>query len=231
MILNSTSGLALPSKVLLLGHRGARLYAPENTMEAFDLALEHGADGFEFDVRCTSNRELIICHDPRLNRLAVRKYTLHQLRASFAPGKKPVPCLEEVLERYAGRTFLNIEVKVRGMEEHVAKAVKAARPRHYFISSFLPGVIRTLHALDASLSLGILADTQKQLRGWEKLPASYVVPHYRLLSEKLVRRLHAAGKIVVTWTVNEPRQMRRAAEMGVNGIISDDTKLLVETLR
>ncbi|MGZ4876018.1 MAG: glycerophosphodiester phosphodiesterase, partial [Candidatus Angelobacter sp.] len=65
---------------------------------------------------------------------------------------------------------------------------------------------------------------------WNKLPATYVVPHYRLLSPRLIENLHAAGKTVVTWTVNDPRRMLRAAGMGVDGIISDDTKLLVETL-
>jgi glycerophosphoryl diester phosphodiesterase len=219
----------LPAQLLLLGHRGARLYAPENSLAAFDLALEHGADGFEFDVRCTSNRQTIICHDPRLNRLAIRKHTLRQLRASFADGEQPLPCLEDVLDLYSRSAFLNIEIKVRGMEQIVARAVKRARPQRYFISSFLPSVVRTLYELDSSLVLGALAQTRWQLRRWRILPVSYVVPHYRLLSRRLVRRLHDAGKTVITWTVNHPRQMRRAVALGVDGIISDDTKLLVET--
>jgi len=219
----------LPAQLLLLGHRGARLYAPENTITAFDLALQHGADGFEFDVRCTSNRQTIVCHDPRLNHLAIRRHTLKQLHASLAEGEEPLPCLEDVLDRYSRSAFLNIEVKVRGMEPIVARAVKRARPQRYFISSFLPSVVRTLHELDPSLVLGALAQTRWQLRRWRILPVSYVVPHYRLLSKRLVRKLHEAGKTVITWTVNHPRQMRRAAQMGVDGIISDDTRLLVET--
>jgi glycerophosphoryl diester phosphodiesterase len=220
----------LPAQLLLLGHRGARRYAPENTLSAFDLALAHGADGFEFDVRGTSNKQSIICHDPRVNRLVVRKHTFKQLQASFATSDERPPSLEDVLDRYARSAFLNIEVKVRGMEPLVARAVKSARPQRYFISSFLPSVVRKLHALDPSLVLGTLAQTRWQLRRWRILPATYVVPHYRLLSPRLVEKLHAAGKTVVTWTVNDPRQMLRAARMGVDGIISDDTKLLVETL-
>ncbi|HZD96353.1 MAG TPA: glycerophosphodiester phosphodiesterase family protein, partial [Candidatus Sulfotelmatobacter sp.] len=156
----------MPAQLLLLGHRGARLYAPENTMKAFDLALKHGAHGFEFDVRCTSNKQSIICHDPRLNRLAIRKHTLKQLRASFVAEETTLPCLEDVLDRYARSSFLNIEIKVRGMEQLVAKAVKRTRPRRYFISSFLPSVVRTLYALDQSLVLGTLAQTRWQLRRW-----------------------------------------------------------------
>ena len=190
----------MPAPILLLGHRGAREYAPENTFSAFELALEHGAHGFEFDVRGTRDRQTIICHDPK------------------------------VLERYRGSAFLNIEVKVRGLEELVARAVKRVRPQRYFISSFLPSVVRKLHSLDHSLVLGALAQTRWQLRRWRILPVKYVVPHYRLLSRRLVDKLHAANKTVITWTVNDRRKMLRAVEWGVDGIISDDTQLLVQTL-
>jgi glycerophosphoryl diester phosphodiesterase len=219
----------LPSYPLLLGHRGARHYAPENTLAAFDLALRHGADGFEFDVRCTRDRQTILCHDPKLNRLVLRRHTLRRIQESCHASDGMPPSLEDVLDRYR-KEFLNIEVKVRGIEPIIVAAVKRVRPRDYFISSFLPGVVRRLHSLDRSLVLGALAQTRWQLRRWRILPVNYVVPHYRLLTPRLVEKIHASNKKVVTWTVNDPRQMRRAAELGVDAIISDDTKLLVETL-
>jgi len=221
----------LSAKLLLLGHRGARLYAPENTVPAFDLSLKHGVDGFEFDVRCTRSKQSIICHDNRFNRILVRKSTLEQIHAKCPVNGKP-PCLEDVLELYAGKAFLNIEVKVRGMEQVVLDAVKRFPPqRGYFISSFLPSVVRKLHALDRSLVLGAISKSYWHLRRWKALPVKYVVPHYRLLTPKLLDELHSAGKTVITWTVNDERGMLRAAELGVDGIISDDTKLLVETFK
>jgi glycerophosphoryl diester phosphodiesterase len=220
----------LPAKLLLLGHRGARLYAPENTIAAFDLSLKHGVAGFEFDVRCTRSKQSIVCHDNKLNRMVVRKSTMEQIQAKCSLDGKP-PCLEDVLELYAGTAFLNIEVKVRGMEDVVVQAVKRFPPqRGYFISSFLPSVVRKLHDLDSSLVLGAISKSYWHLRRWKTLPVSYVVPHYGLLTPKLVGELHAAGKTVITWTVNDPQKMVSAAEMGVDGIISDDTKLLVKTL-
>jgi glycerophosphoryl diester phosphodiesterase len=220
----------LPAKLLLLGHRGARRYAPENTIAAFDLSLKHGVDGFEFDVRCTRTKESIICHDRKFNRMVVRKRTMEQIHAKCSLDGKP-PCLEDVLERYSRTAFLNIEVKVRGMEQVVLEAVRRFPPqRGYFISSFLPSVVRKLHHLDGSLVLGAISKSYWHLRRWKALPVSYVVPHYGLLTQKLVNELHAAGKTVVTWTVNDPRMMLHAAAMGVDGIISDDTKLLVKTL-
>ena len=218
----------MPPKILLLGHRGARLYAPENTIAAFDLALEHGADGFEFDVRCTRDRRTILCHDPKLNDLVLRRHTLRQIQES-CNGHETPPCLEDVLDRYRGN-FLNIEVKVRGIEPIIVRAVRRTRPSRYFISSFLPGVLRRLHQLDDSLVLGALAQSRWQLRRWRILPVEYVVPHHRLLTRGLVERIHAVGKKVVAWTVNDRRRMLHFASLGVDAIISDDTKLLVETL-
>lgn len=217
--------------ILLLGHRGARGFAPENSIAAFDFALAQGGDGFEFDVRATRDHHSLICHDPRFQRLLIRRSSLKQIRTACASPKMIPLSLRGVLDRYRRSAFLNIEVKVRGIEEMVAKEVRRARLERYFISSFRPVVVRRLHALDPSLVLGTLAQTRWQLRRWPRLPVTYVVPHYRLLSRRLVRKLHDAGKTVITWTVNDPRQMLRAAAMGVDGIISDNPKLLVETLR
>lgn len=218
--------------MLLLGHRGARRYALENTLQAFDLALEHVCDGFEFDVRLTRSRQLVICHDPKFKRLSVRRSTLKQLQARCAGPEEFPPTLPEVLGRYADRAFLNLEVKVRHIERLVYRMFSGLRPRRgYLISSFHPSVVREFHRIDGSLVLGTLAQTRWQLRRWETLPATYVLPQYRLLSRRLVEEVHAAGKLVVSWTVNERSQMLRAAELGVDGIISDDTKLLVETFK
>jgi len=225
---------ALPTQILLLGHRGARRGGdgtPENTIAAFDLALAHGADGFEFDVRLTGDGKTILCHDPKLHRLVVRRNSLKYLLAAGSVDGEAPATLEDVLSRYRRSAFLNIEIKVRGMEDLVARAVKRARPEQYFISSFLPGVIRRLHAHDHSLLLGVLAQTRWQLRRWKTLPIRYVAPHYRLISRRLVAQLHAAGKLVITWTVNDRRRMLRAARLGVDGIISDNPRLLVETFR
>lgn len=180
-------------------------------------------------MRCTRDRHTILCHDPKLNRLVLRRHTLRRIQESCHASDGMPPSLEDVLDRYR-KEFLNIEVKVRGIEPTIVAAIRRVRPKDYFISSFLPGVVRRLHALDASLVLGTVAKTRWQLRRWRALPVSYVVPHYRLLTRRLVEKVHEANKKVVTWTVNEPRRMLRAAALGVDAIISDDTKLLVETL-
>src|ERR1700749_264190 len=95
---------------LLLGHRGARAVKsiPENTLASFDRALADGCDGFEFDVRLSEDEEAVICHDPNLGRLKIERTDSQQLAN--------LPRLPDVLQRYQSRAFLDIEVKVRGLE-------------------------------------------------------------------------------------------------------------------
>jgi len=222
----------LAKELLLLGHRGARSYAPENTLSAFDVALKHGAHGFEFDVRVTRDRQAIICHDPRFHRLSVRRHTLERLRAAVDTAERVPPVLDDVLAHYGGTAYLNIEVKVRGAARMVVDAIRRNPPtRGCLITSFLPSVIHELYEIHPRATLGYLCQTPWQLRRWPKMPASVVVVNHRLLSPKLVERIHEQGKTLVTWTVNNRERMLRVAELGVDGIISDDTKLLVETIQ
>jgi glycerophosphoryl diester phosphodiesterase len=220
----SISTDAESEKPLLLGHRGARRYAPENTVAGFELALAHGCDGFEFDVRLTADQRCVICHDPSLHGLELATSRYHQL----APG---TPCLPDVLKKFASRAFLDIELKVSGLESDVAAMVSDHPPqRGYFISSFLPQVIERLHAADPSLRLGLICDSQRQFAAWTRLPIQAVFLERRLATAATVEALHAAGREVFVWTVNRERDMRRFARLAVDGIISDDTKLLATTL-
>jgi glycerophosphoryl diester phosphodiesterase len=213
------------SRPLLLGHRGARRYAPENSLSAFHLTLEHGCDGFEFDVRLTADRRAVICHDPKLAGIDIARYTYTEIN----PKSGGPPCLEHVLARFASRAFLDIELKVAGLEDAVFGGLQESPAgRGYVVSSFFPEVVKTL--AERGLVAGFICDTQRELARWTGLPGEYVIPHYKLVSRQLVEEIHAGGRKVFVWTVNDQRQMRRLAEWGVEAIISDDTVLLVRTL-
>jgi len=226
-----------PGKPLLLGHRGARAAASENTIPAFDLALAHGCDGFELDVRLTRDAQAVICHDPRLARRSVRLSTYSQLCERLA-RKQPastrealLPSLDDVLARYANRAWIDIELKAKGLEAHVVAAVRRhGLRRNFCVSSFRSVVLDELRARDPYMPLGFLAKRRWRIARWDRLDVQVVIPHYRLVSARLVDEVHAAGKMLMTWTVNSPRQMRRMAEFGVDAVISDDTELLVKTL-
>jgi glycerophosphoryl diester phosphodiesterase len=98
------------------------------------------------------------------------------------------------------------------------------------VSSFQPGALKSVRALDATIPLGLICESKTQLRLWSELPVQYVIPHYDLAEPDLVRKIKGAGKKVFVWTVNDPVDMKRFAECGVDGIISDDTSLLCQTL-
>ncbi len=215
--------IARMTRPLLLGHRGARRYAAENTLEAFELALEHGCDGFEFDVRLTADGRCIICHDPKLGGRVVARSRYDRLPAA--------PCLPDVLAAFADRAFLDIELKVAGLEEQVVAMLRAAPPQRGFcVSSFLPEVIERLHAADSDLPLGLICSTRRQFGAWTKLPIRSVALEAGLATATSMGELQSAGKQVYVWTVNREGEMRRFAGLGVDGIISDDTRLLAQTL-
>jgi glycerophosphoryl diester phosphodiesterase len=215
------------NRPLLLGHRGLRsrsFSVRENTFAAFDLALQHGCDGFEFDVRLTADNSAVICHGHRFASITIARATAARLRV--------LPLLEDVLARYASRAFLDIELKVPGIDSHVLTAISHNPPqRGYVVSSFLPDVLIDLRGSNQSVPLGIICETRKQLSVWRDLPVQYVIAHERLITPELLQDVHRAGKAVFAWTINKKASMIRLANSGVDGIVSDKTDLLVETLR
>lgn len=218
------------ARPLLLGHRGARKYAPENTSDAFMYALQDGCDGFEFDVRLTSDLLPVVCHDPKIFGLEVAKSTYRELFDASSRRRAEIPALEEVLG-FGDRAFLNLELKVMGTEQIVLDLVKKDAPeRGFVLSSFLPEVLTRVHELSGSYQLGLICDSRRQLERWKSLPIQAVMVNRGLLSATLVDELHAAEKQVFVWTVNNASEMKKFAEWGVDGIISDDTKLLAEVI-
>ena len=212
------------SRPLLLGHRGARATrtVPENTLESFDLAMAHGCDGFEFDVRLTADGRAVICHDATVDGCEVAQ--------AGATDLKHLPQLESVLDRYTPQAFFDIEIKVPSLEKAVLHALKSHPPqRGYVVSSFLPEVLRSLRELDPDIPLGLICEDSAQLAAWKSLPVQYVIPHHTLVDQDLVRSLHGEERKVFVWTVNRREAMRHFRDIDVDGIVSDDTRLLVES--
>jgi glycerophosphoryl diester phosphodiesterase len=215
---------------LLLGHRGARKYAPENTLPALQLALNHGCDGFEFDVRLTSDDEAIVCHDEKFEGLVIERSTRDALAGRWLP-EGALPGLDEVVQRFHESAFLNIELKVDGAEEYTLGLLdKHPASKGCIVSSFLPSVVEKFNELGSKWPVGVICENHKQLDRWKDLPIGVVMLHKTLVSGALLKEIHAAGRQVFVWTVNGAGDMLAFAEAGVDGIISDDTLLLAKTL-
>jgi glycerophosphoryl diester phosphodiesterase len=227
------------SRPLLLGHRGVRPlpclglrwrrpgFPAENSVAAFDYAMISGCDGFEFDVRYTRDRRSVLSHDPKLKRLEVANAEYAGLERRCGPD---LPCLEDVLARFGGTAYLDIELKVAGNEETVVAALRANRPAlGYIVSSFLPDVLLRLCELDASLPLGFICEQAENAERWKDLPIAAFIPHQSLVSQRLVEEVHARERKLLTWTVNDASDLLRLASWGVDGLISDDPRLLART--
>ncbi len=209
---------------LLLGHRGARgeKSISENTLASFDFALSSFCDGFEFDVRLTADGQPVVCHDARIRGLEISKCSARELH---------LPSLRDVISRYQRTAFLDIELKVAGLEAMAVELLRSCSPaRGFVVSSFLPGVLEALHSIDTTIPLGVICETQAELGRWPQLPVEYVIPHYKLLDRELVDRMKSAGKKVLVWTVNLSGDMKRFSQWGVDGIISDYPEQLILAL-
>jgi glycerophosphoryl diester phosphodiesterase len=209
---------------LLLGHRGARAEKsiPENTLASFDLAVAQGCDGFEFDVRLTADGRAVTCHDPSTRGLQIAECSAQELALLL---------LSEVLSRYQRTAFLDIELKVPGLEKITADMLQKFPPgRGFVVSSFLPDVLEAIHGLDPAIPLGLICETRAQFSRWSKLPVEFVIPHYKLVRQDSIAKIKTAGKKILVWTVNLPAAMKRFSKWGVDGIISDDPKRLALTL-
>jgi glycerophosphoryl diester phosphodiesterase len=214
--------------VLLLGHRGARLHAAENTLASFEICLAHGCDGFEFDVRLTADGVAVICHDEQICGVTVANVPYAELLRQ----QPSLATLDEVLARFAARAYLYIELKTAGLEAALLQVLAEHPPqRGFVVASFVPEIIEAVHSRDAAIPLGFIVNRSRLLPRWKSLPVRIVMPNYTLASDALIGELHDAGKQVFPWTVNRASQMKALAARGVDGLLSDDTELLVGTLR
>lgn len=227
-------------------HRGASAYAPENTLEAFTMAVKQQADGVELDVQRTKDGELVVIHDENIDRVSdghgyVKEYTLKELKKlhfnkthpEFAEAR--IPTLKEVLKLLepTGLT-VNIELKTgivryKGIEEQVLKQVrKTGMEDRVIYSSFHHPSIVKLKNLDETVTAGILYSD-----GWLRVPtyaaklgADCIHPAvWHLKSRKLMEQAREKNLSVHVWTVNDPEQMERLIEMGVDAIITNKPDL------
>ncbi len=223
------------------GHRGASAEAPENTLQAFRLAFEQGADGIELDVQRTRDGVLVVCHDETIERTSdgsgsIAELTFQQLRRhDFSNGRPgyaqvPIPTLTEVLELVSGTDrVVNIELKnsivaYPGMEAEVEALVNefGLSPQIWY-SSFNHHSLVRLAALGTGAGLGVLY-AEQLVRPWQYATgfgASALHPMALTVDSEMVAEAHRAGLRVHPWTVDDPEAIAALAQMGVDAIITN----------
>ena len=226
----------------VFAHRGASGYAPENTLEAFALAGEQGAQGIELDVQLTKDGEVVVIHDETIDRVstgkgAVRDYTLEELRRfSFHNHKKEyegvqIPTLREVLEQVKpGGMEVNIELKTGiywypGLEENTVELVKAAGMENRVIySSFNHYSVQKILELDAEAETAYLySDVLLNVENYAKNTGVCGLHPavYHLKMADFLESYRRSGLKVRVWTVNDEADMRQFIEKDLEAVITN----------
>jgi glycerophosphoryl diester phosphodiesterase len=192
--------------MILMGHRGAAALAPENTLLSIATAMEIGVNAVEIDVHLSKDKEIVVIHDATVDRTtngtgAVSRYALNELKKLDAGKGETIPTLQEVIDFIHGKVRLVIELKEAGTEEPVVQLIK----RNGLWENVY--VISFWHRL---------VKTVKEIEGRIK---------------KFVDTAHKEGLTVFIWNIDDAHLVKPYADMGVDGIGSNDPRVLIDFFR
>jgi glycerophosphoryl diester phosphodiesterase len=211
-----------------IAHRGAKREFPENTLSSFHRAFELGADAVELDVHGTQDGVIVVHHDPTLARHgpAIRELAWAELAQHT---EVPVPRLRDVLEAIPASATVYVEIKALGIEQAVSETL-ASVPVRCAVHSFDYATIVRMREIAPKVARGVLFDGSLTTLNdvLSRSAARDVWPQWKLIDQALVNRVHAHGCRIIAWTVNTREEARRLAALGVDGICSDDVRLLEE---
>jgi glycerophosphoryl diester phosphodiesterase len=212
---------------LNIAHRGASLDAPENTLEAFRLALAQGADMIETDLHLTRDHAVSLHHDSALDGEEIGGLRLEELRER-APS---VPTLEEALDLVRDRIPFNLELKhpaggeYEGLEARVLDEIRGrGLVQRTLFSSFRDSALVRMRKLEPKARIGLLVSERAEVTIEERalrVRVESVHLHRRLATRERIQALHAQGFRVYVYTVDDPEEQRRLLGEGVDGIFTN----------
>lgn len=240
---------------VIFAHRGASSHAPENTLAAFQLAIDQGAKAIELDVQLTQDQEVIVFHDVHLGRTTdgtgrVKDFTLAEIKSlnaglSFSPAyqNQIIPTLKEVLDFLPQDIFLNIELKnmhspFDDLPTRAASIIQSQNAEdRVLLSSFNTVALLKTSLSSSSILLGLLMRSSllTRLRSiFPYLQKRFYSIHlsFSFLNPQLVSTFQQAGLKVFTYTLNHTQDILAATKMGVDGFFTDDpgfaTRILMQ---
>ena len=224
------------SKILNIGHRGAKGYVAENTIASISKAIELGVDGVEIDVFRCSTGELVVFHDKTLEKLTngsgfIEELTLDSIKKIKVLGKEKIPTLIEVMNFINSRIILNIELKGKNTAIPTAKLLNnyffnsSMDKDKIFISSFDFNELKIFSDQKTNFKVALLTDSNENPLNFilkaKEINAFAINPNFKTLSTKNVNEIKKNGLKIYTWTVNSLKEINKMKSLGVNGIISD----------
>jgi glycerophosphoryl diester phosphodiesterase len=233
-----------------IGHRGASGHAPENTLSSFHKAIEMGADSIELDVHLSKDGEVIVMHDPKVDRTTngtgyIKDLTLAELKQLDAgklfagfQGEK-IPTLQEVFDITKGKATYVIEIKngpifYSGIEEKLVEIIERNHLEDdVIVIAFYHPSLKKIKELNPCIKVGILF-VGAFIDPWSvaaQVGADALHPMYEYVTEEFVAEAHKRGYVVHPWTINDSRQLELWHKYGVDGIASDYPDTLSGILR
>jgi glycerophosphoryl diester phosphodiesterase len=234
-------------KILIFAHRGASSVAPENTLKAFNKAIELKADYIEFDVHQSKDGEIVIMHDGNTLRATghyglIRKMTLSELKELNCGEGEKITTIQKLIKIAKGRIGLNCEIKARGFAEKIVEILNEEDiVETTIVSSFKHDILLKIKELDSRIKLASLEPTKtgwvlnwllrKKIINFGIGNKFYAIhPFYKLINLKLVQKAHKNNIKVFPWTVNSESSVKKLVQYGVDGIITNDISKAQEVI-
>lgn len=234
------------SRISIIAHRGRTdLIESENTIEAFQSAIDLGIPCIEFDLRRTQDGHIICYHDKTINGTRIRDLTYDRILVIAQAKGLTIPLFEEVLSLCGGKIGVDIEIKEKGYEhEIISIALKYLDYPEFVMKSFNDSSVRKIKNIDPNIRVGLLLGKLPPKYLWFvslshifpeyrifKTGADFVSPNHKLLKLGFLWRMDRIGRDVYIWTVNEERLLAKfLANRSISAIITDRPKLAMQIL-
>ena len=223
---------------MIMGHRGAAALEPENTLLSIRKAMEIGVDAVEIDVHLSKDKEIIVIHDSTLDRTTngrgpVSNYTLSELKKYDAGKGETIPTLQDVMDLTDGKIKLVIELKEKGPERFVVEQIRRnGLEDNVYVISFWHRLVKNVKEMDGNIKTGVLlvgcpADTSIA----DRISADALVMKYTFVDEEFVGLSHKNGLKVFIWNIDDSDLIKPFADMGIDGIGSNNPGILVDYFR
>jgi len=227
--------LARREQPLVIAHRGASGYRPENTLSAFELAVDQCADMIEIDLHLSRDDAIVVRHEKDLASVGLKREIcaadLAQIQSLDAGDGEKIPTLDEVLDRFGSEIAFNLEIKTGsdgaypGLEEAVLRAVEGrGLLATTLFSAFCDGVLGRLRALSSQARLAVLVSARRPEGALERaraVGAEALNPWFGLADVPWIDVAHAEGFAVYPYTVDAQAELRRCVEAGVDGLFTN----------
>lgn len=218
---------------IIIAHRGASEYEPENTFSSFDKAIELGAQMMEFDVRLSLDNKLVVVHDPRVNRTTdgkgrVRDKTAQELLALDAGNGNQIPLVEDIFKKYSGKIKFVIELKDYETEEPVLELIeKYGIFEDVYVVSFSKLILKRIKYFEPKITTGLIKVLPTNIeKDCSYCGAEVIAVLKYFITRKFVEKTKKYGLLPFAWTVNDKVQCIQFKKMGLTGVVTNKPDIL-----